>query len=107
MLHAKYLFRPLTKRMDQPQLFQLLQRWLLTLLATSLVLGCLPLMSLMPLIGRGFNRIVPVADYTGRFPLSDQQLKEWLLLDTFDTLAPPSNIRIRRLRSGTGLSKRA
>ncbi len=82
MLHAKYLFRPLTKRMDQPKLFQLLQRWVPTLLAVSQALGR------VPLVGRGLKRIVPVADYTGRFPLSDQQLKEWALLDTFDMLAP-------------------
>jgi hypothetical protein len=31
---------------------------------------------------------VPVADYTGIFPLSEQQLKEWALLDTFDMLSP-------------------
>lgn len=42
----------------------------------------------MPLVGRALKRIVPVADYTGRFPLSDRQLKEWALLDTFDMLAP-------------------
>jgi hypothetical protein len=60
----------------------LLQRWVPTLLATSQALGRLPL------IGRGLMRIVPVANYTGRFPLSDQQLKEWALLDTFDMLAP-------------------
>ncbi len=82
MLHAKYLFRPLTKRMDQPKLFQLLQRWVPTLLAVSQTLGR------VPLIGEALKRIVPVADYTGRFSLSDQQLKEWALLDTFDMLAP-------------------
>ncbi len=82
MLHAKYLFRPLTKRMNQLKLFQLLQRWVPTLLATSQALGR------VPLVGRSLKRIVPVADYTGRFPLSDQQLKEWALLDTFDMLAP-------------------
>ena len=82
MLHAKYLFRPLTKRMDQRKLFILLQRWVPTLLAVSQALGR------VPLVGCGLKRIVPVADYTGRFPLSDQQLKEWALLDTFDMLAP-------------------
>lgn len=82
MMHAKYLFRPVTKRMDQPRLFQLLQRWVPTLLATSQALGR------VPLVGRGLKRFVPVADYTGRYPLSDQQLQEWALLDTFDMLAP-------------------
>ena len=82
MMHAKYLFRPLTKHMDQSRLFQLLQRWVPALLLTSQALGR------VPLVGRALKRIVPVADYTGRFPLSDQQLKEWALLDTFDMLAP-------------------
>lgn len=82
MLNAKYLVRPFTKRMNQTNLFQWLQRWVPALLAFSQVLGR------VPLIGRGLKRIVPVADYTGRFPLSDQQLKEWALLDTFDMLAP-------------------
>ena len=82
MLHAKYLFRPLSKRMDQSKLFQLLVRWVPTLLAISQGLGC------VPLLGRGLKRILPVADYTGRYPLNEQQLKEWALLDTFDMLAP-------------------
>lgn len=82
MLHAKYLFRPITKRMDQPRLFEFLQRTVPALLKVSQFLGR------VPLVGRGLKRIVPVADYTGRFPLSDQQLKEWALLDTFDMLAP-------------------
>ncbi len=52
MLHAKYLFRPLTKRMDQGKLFKLLQRWVPTLLAISQALGRLPL------LGRGLKRIL-------------------------------------------------
>lgn len=82
MLHAKYLFRPLTKRIDQLKLFRFLQRWVPTLLMVSQVLGR------VPLIGPALKRIVPVADYTGRFPLSEKQLREWALLDTFDMLAP-------------------
>jgi SAM-dependent methyltransferase len=82
MLHAKYLFRPLTKHIDQSKLFQLLQRWVPTLLALSQAMGR------VPLVGRVLKRIVPVADYTGRFPLSDRQLREWAVLDTFDMLAP-------------------
>lgn len=104
MLHAKYLFRPLTKRMDQSSLFQLLQRWVLSLLATSQALGR------VPLIGPGLKRIVPVADYTGRFPLSDQQLKEWALLDTFDMLAPTYDnpqtvVTVRRWFEQDGLAE--
>ena len=82
LLHAKYLFRPFTKHMAQPKLFVLLERWVPSLLTISQALGRIPL------AGRVLKRIVPVADYTGRYPLSDQQLKEWALLDTFDMLAP-------------------
>lgn len=82
MLNAKYLFRPFTKRMNQAKLFTFLQRYISALLTLSQALGN------VPFIGRGLKRIVPVADYTGRYPLSDQQLKEWALLDTFDMLAP-------------------
>lgn len=42
----------------------------------------------VPLIGRVLKRLVPVADYTNEHPLTQQQLKEWALLDTFDMLAP-------------------
>jgi len=82
MMHAKYLFRLFTKHMDQPVLFQWLERWVPSMLALSQG------MERVPFIGRGLKRIFPVADYTGRYPLSDQQLKEWALLDTFDMLAP-------------------
>ena len=82
MMHAKYLFRPFTKRMAKPVLFEWLKRWVPSLLALSQTIGRLPL------FGRALKRIIPVADYTGRFPLSDQQIKEWALLDTFDMLSP-------------------
>lgn len=82
LMHAKYVFRPLAKRIPQERLFAFLERHVPAMLATSQALGC------VPLIGRALKRIVPVADYTGVFPLSERQLKEWALLDTFDMLAP-------------------
>lgn len=45
-------------------------------------------MGRVPVLGRVLQRMVPVADYTDRYPLNDQQLKEWAVLDTFDWLAP-------------------
>lgn len=82
MLHAKYLLRPITKRMQQPKLFALLERWVPGLLSASQTLGR------VPLVGRVLSRLIPVANYTGIYPLTDQQLREWALLDTFDMLAP-------------------
>ena len=42
----------------------------------------------IPRIGRLLVRAMPVADYTGIYPLDQLQLKEWALLDTFDWLSP-------------------
>lgn len=82
LMHAKYLLRPFTKGMAQDRLFALLERYVPAMLATSRTLAR------VPLVGPALKRIVPVADYTGIFPLSGQQLQEWALLDTFDMLAP-------------------
>ncbi len=82
MLHMKYLLRPITKRIAQQKLFQFLEWAVPIMLPISQTLGS------VPVAGRALKRLVPVADYTGIFPLSDQQLKEWAILDTFDWFAP-------------------
>lgn len=82
MLNPKYALRPLTKRMSQQRLFALLEARVPGLLRLSQALRR------VPLVGRGLQRMVPVCDYTGIYPLSAQQLREWALLDTFDMLAP-------------------
>ena len=82
MLHSKYLVRPVTKRIRNDVLFDYLKVCVPTMLRLSQTLGKIPV------VGRLLQRVVPVADYTGRFPLSNQQLREWALLDTFDMLAP-------------------
>lgn len=82
MMHAKYAFRPLSKRVPQDTLFAFLERWVPAMLRMSQVLGS------VPIAGKVLKRIVPVADYTGIFPLTEKQLQEWALLDTFDMLAP-------------------
>ena len=94
MLHPKYALRPLTRHMRPERVFRMLQRWTPALLSVSQCLGS------VPVIGRVLQRIVPVADYTGIYPLTPEQLREWALLDTFDMLCPtydnpqtPSTIR--------------
>ena len=82
MMHAKYMWRPITKRIPNTTLFRTLERIVPPLLTVSQFLGG------VPLIGRFLKRLVPVADYTGLYPLSADQLSEWALLDTFDMLAP-------------------
>ena len=82
ILHTKYLIRPNTTSISQTKLFSLLERWVPPLLTVSQMLRR------VPLFGRVLQRLIPIVDYTGIYPLSDQQLREWALLDTFDMLAP-------------------
>jgi SAM-dependent methyltransferase len=102
MLHTKYLLRPITKHIPQQQLFGFLKRTVPFLLMVSQGLGR------VPLLGRILKRLIPIVDYTGIYPLSDQQLKEWALLDTFDMLAPAYDnpqtaITIQRWLDAAGL----
>ena len=82
MMNPKYLLRPITKRMDQNKLFAMLEQVLPALLWWSRKL------SQISVIGKLSKRIIPVVDYRGVYPLSESQLKEWALLDTFDMLSP-------------------
>ena len=82
LLHAKYLVRPVTKRMSQENLFSLIENNVDWLRAVS---GAL---SAVPLAGRALKRLVPIADYRGIFPLTETQQREWTIMDTFDMLAP-------------------
>jgi hypothetical protein len=82
MLNPKYLLRPVTKRMGQQRLFT----WLVT--NVPIMLRISQFIGRIPLVGRFLKRVVPVVDYTNIYPLSQKQLEEWALLDTFDMLAP-------------------
>ena len=81
-LLPKYWLRPFTKQVSQPKLFAALERLVPVMLPISRVLGRLPT------IGGLLKRLIPVANHEGVLPLSEQQLREWALLDTFDRLAP-------------------
>lgn len=64
----------------------------------------------IPLIGRFLKRIVPVVDFTGIYQLTEKQLEEWGLLDTFDMLAPaydnPQSVAtVKRWFKQTGFDK--
>ncbi|MCB1759303.1 MAG: methyltransferase domain-containing protein [Gammaproteobacteria bacterium] len=82
LLNPKYVLRPFTKRMDQKRLFSWLTSNVPGMLRMSQALGR------VPMLGRFLKRIIPVVDYTGIYPLTQKQLEEWALLDTFDMLAP-------------------
>lgn len=81
-LLPKYWLRPITKRLPKEKLFKTLERLIPPLLMLSRILGRIPK------VGKFAKRIVPVANDEDIFPLSEEQLREWALLDTFDWLSP-------------------
>ena len=82
MLHVKYLLRPFTSRLEQEKLFYIIERWVPYMLRLS------NFFRVVPFFGRILQRLVPVANYHGIYPLNNIQHKEWSLLDTFDMLSP-------------------
>ena len=78
----KYWLRPFTKGMPKLKLFSLLEVIVPILLPISRALGRIPA------VGKLLKRVIPVANYDGLLPLSEKQLREWALLDTFDWLSP-------------------
>jgi 2-polyprenyl-3-methyl-5-hydroxy-6-metoxy-1,4-benzoquinol methylase len=81
-LLPKYWLRPVTKRLRRERLFAICESLVPKLLKASRVA------SRVPLLGSGLRRLVPVADYRGILPLSQEQHAEWSLLDTFDWFSP-------------------
>jgi SAM-dependent methyltransferase len=81
-LLPRHLLRVFTTRMNKRRLFELCEMWVPGLFSVSQRIGAIPR------VGGVLKRAVPVADYTGLYPLTQYQLKEWALLDTFDWLSP-------------------
>jgi|LakMenEpi03Aug12_release.lakeMendotaPanAssembly.Ray.scaffolds.fasta_scaffold260996_2 2-polyprenyl-3-methyl-5-hydroxy-6-metoxy-1,4-benzoquinol methylase len=78
----KYWLRPFTKRLNQVDLFNFLEKVVPFLFNISEVLRKIPI------IGKYLMRFIPVANWSNTLPLNKKQLKEWALLDTFDWLSP-------------------
>ena len=78
----KYWLRAWTKRMPAKRLLGLVGQMVPLLLPLSRVVGRIPI------AGRKLRYLIPVANYEGIYPLSESQLREWAVLDTFDMLAP-------------------
>ncbi len=82
-LHAKYIFRPFTKKMSHEQLYKKIDRnidWLIKAYRFFAKIG----------LGKIVNRFLPIVDIDGTLPknLTPQQLREWCVLDTFDMFSP-------------------
>jgi 2-polyprenyl-3-methyl-5-hydroxy-6-metoxy-1,4-benzoquinol methylase len=82
-LHAKYIFRPFTKKMSHEQLYKKIDRninWLIRVYRFFSKIG----------LGKIVNRFLPIVDINGTLPqnLTPEQLREWCVLDTFDMFSP-------------------
>ncbi len=78
---GKYWLRPVTKRLSQHALLRLVRAMVPVLWPVSQALARL-------WYGDKLRQIVPIANYSGQYPLAQSQLREWAVLDTFDMLAP-------------------
>jgi len=79
---AKYWIRPVTRRMSAETSLRVVRKIFPTLYALSRLVGRIPV------AGRYLRYLIPVVNYAGVYPLSEEQLREWALLDTFDMWAP-------------------
>ena len=79
---AKYMLRPITKRMPHDRLLDLIDRNADRLIRASQFLDRVGLHIL--------TRFLPVVDIRGTLPanLSERDLREWVVLDTFDMFSP-------------------
>lgn len=78
LLWPKYWLRPITRRMNPQRLFKLVEALVPVLLPLSLALGRIPV------VGRKLRYAIPVANHEGHWPLSEAQLREWAVLNTYD-----------------------
>lgn len=78
---AKYLWRPLTTRMDQGRLLRFLEWFIPKWLPIDTII------KRIPVLGRFLGAVVPCMNYF-YLPLSPEQKRRWAIMDTFDALAP-------------------
>jgi SAM-dependent methyltransferase len=81
-IDLKYWIRPVTRRVPAPVLLNAVRTVVPKLLPFTRALGK------VPVVGRRLKRVIPIADYRDIYPLSDAQIEEWAVLDTFDMLSP-------------------
>ena len=82
-VHSKYIFRPWTKKMSHEILLNRIDRNAHRLISLYRFFDTIK-------IGKLVNRFLPVCDIKGTLPahLSEEELREWVVLDTFDMFSP-------------------
>ncbi|HSL02166.1 MAG TPA: methyltransferase domain-containing protein [Nitrospiraceae bacterium] len=82
---SRLLWRPITKRMPQAMLFHMVKWYVPRWLPIDNALDDARFFLRFAKYIRG---IVPCFNYKGIHPLTEDQLREWAILDTFNVLAP-------------------
>lgn len=82
MLYSKYLLRPITKRLPQSLLLGLVR------LTMPLLFPITEILFRIPILGRLFKFMIPVANYVDEPALNIGQRYKWAIMDTFDMLSP-------------------
>ncbi len=82
MLHTKYLFRPITKKINKKKLFNFIVKIAPYLLFIS---NCL---IKIPYFGKALSRLIPIQNYNGIYKLNKKDQLQWAILDTFDWFSP-------------------
>lgn len=87
--YTKYFVRMVTKHIDHIKLYKFIEK------SITFLWPIIKFVSKLPL-GRQINWFFLIADYRGIYPLTEEELKNWAILDTFDMLSPkydyPQNI---------------
>jgi len=81
LFSTKYWIRPVTKKISPEKLYQWCKRYVEFMWPTARIINKIPY------LGNRLNWQLLIADYRGKYKLSEEMLKEWAILDTFDTLS--------------------
>lgn len=81
IVETKYWVRPITKRINLEQLYIWCKRYIEMMWPLAKTINKFPR-------GKNINWMLLIADYIGRYGLSNEMAKEWAILDTFDMLSP-------------------
>ena len=82
LFQTRYIIRPFVRGMSSERLYHVCKRYV------TGMWGIASLIHKIPKIGSRINWILLIPDYRGTFPLSEDMLKEWAVLDAFDILSP-------------------
>jgi len=98
LLNAKYLIRPLTKRLNKQVLLLLIK------MVMPVFYPITSLLFRIPFIGRVFMFVIPIANYARLPGLSLKQHYRCIVLDTFDMLSPQFDFPQTQQEVGATLS---